>query len=50
MCFSGVDSKDITFGDPDCRCIRVQQELYDAIEGDCEKLVRVLLDTPLMRL
>lgn len=46
MYFSRVTSKDITFDDPESWCMRIHLELYDLIEGDYEKLMRVVLDTP----
>ena len=48
MYFSGEDSKNITFNDPDNECIKVYGELYLRVLDDNEQNTRVFLDTHLL--
>ncbi|MDN6749727.1 MAG: DUF3698 domain-containing protein [Staphylococcus equorum] len=50
MYFSGEESKEITYDDPDNQCIRVNAELYSRVQIDNEQNTRVFLDTHLLRI
>ena len=50
MYFSTKRAEDITFDDPDCRCIRINPEVYSEVQLDREQNARVFLDTHLLRL
>lgn len=41
MYFSGEDSKDITFNDPDNKCIKVYGELYLRVLDNNEQNTRI---------
>ena len=50
MYFSGIESKDITYDDPERQCMRIKPELYSRVENNCEQNTRVFLDTHLLKI
>lgn len=50
MYFSGKDSSDISTDEPKKNRIKIDKELFQEVQNDDEKNVRVFLDTPLQRL
>lgn len=50
MYYSGEESEDITFGDPDKYCIGINPGLYARVQLDKERNARVFLGTHLLRI
>ncbi|KRZ99907.1 uncharacterized protein AC631_04315, partial [Debaryomyces fabryi] len=50
MYFSGKNSNDIFFDDPDNQCIQIYPSLFIELVSDGEQNTRVFLDTPLLKI
>ena len=50
MYFSGKNSNEIFYEDPDNRCIQIYSTLFIELMSDGEQNTRVFLDTPLLKI
>lgn len=50
MYFSGEESKDITYDDPENQSIRITPTLYARVQNNNEQNTRIFLDTHLLRI